>query len=109
MGTGFSVDASNDGPTTTIRVAGELDLATSPQLQAACATAIERRPTTLRIDMSEVTFLDSTGISVLVQAHKQLEAEGGTLVLYGLNDHARRVLDVAGLGAFFRVSDERSA
>jgi len=30
-------------------------------------------------------------------------------VLYGLNDHARRVLDVAGLGAFFRVSDERSA
>jgi anti-anti-sigma factor len=109
MGPGFSVDTSVEGPATTIRVAGELDLATSPKLQQACAAAIEPGPATLRLDMSEVTFLDSTGISVLVQAHKQLDAQGGTLVLHGLSDHARRVLEVAGLGAFFRVSDESAS
>lgn len=103
---GFEVAVDEDGPTTVITVAGELDLATSPTLQQACTAATERKPETLRIDMTGVTFLDSTGISVLVQTHKQLDAQGGTLVLYGLRDQTRRVLDVAGLAEFFRVADE---
>lgn len=109
MDGGFEVQVDEDGPISVIRVAGELDLATSPALQQACAAVAERKPETLRLDMSEVTFLDSSGISVLVQAHKQLDAQGGAFVLHGLRDQTRRVLDVAGLGEFFRLSDERSA
>lgn len=107
MDGGFEVGVEEDGTTTVIRVAGELDLATSPALREACDTAIERKSETVRLDLSGVSFLDSTGISVLVQTHKQLDAQGGALVLYGLRDQIRRVLDVAGLGAFFRVADER--
>lgn len=108
MDGGFEVRIDEAGPETVVHVAGELDLATAPLLQEACATAAGRNPQTLRIDMSEVTFLDSTGISVLVQAHKQLDAQGGELVLHGLRDQTARVLGVAGLGEFFRRSDERS-
>jgi anti-sigma B factor antagonist len=67
---GLSVDA--DARTATIAVRGDLDLASAPELSAACKKALEQSPEMLRIDLGDLTFLDSSGISVLVQAHRDL-------------------------------------
>ena len=105
---GFGIETALEGDATVLRVTGEVDLATSPQLREACEQAAATTPATVRVDLTQVTFLDSTGISVLVQMHKRLEGQGGALVLHGLSAQARRVLEVAGLDAFFRVTDERN-
>jgi anti-anti-sigma factor len=55
--------------------------------------------------MRGVSFLDSSGISVLVHAHKQLVSLGAGFRLLGVGDTARRVLEVAGLSGFFELAD----
>jgi anti-anti-sigma factor len=103
---GFAIEVSEQGPTTVVTLAGELDLASSPQLRSVCADVAQAKPDTVRLDMRGITFLDSSGIGVLVQAQKRLDSQGAVLVLHGVRGHPRRVLDVAGLGTFFTLSDQ---
>jgi anti-sigma B factor antagonist len=105
-GAPFDLSVDADGSAATISVRGDLDLASAPELSAACKKAIEQSPETLRIDLGDLTFLDSSGISVLVQAQRDLETQGGVLVLHRVGDRTRRVLEVAGLSEFFTQSDQ---
>jgi len=108
-GTPFDVDVNDEGGTVVITVSGELDLATAPELREACGSAAQGSAETVRIDLSGLTFLDSSGISVLVETQRDLEERGATLVLHNMNDRTRRVLDVAGLSGFFTHSDQPTA
>ena len=58
----------------------------------------ERLPAKLVLDMSGVTFMDSSGIAVLLRARRQMEHTGGTLRVTAIPAQARRVLDAAGIG-----------
>jgi anti-sigma B factor antagonist len=77
-----------------IRVEGELDLAVADRLEEA----IERRPDgqTL-IDLEECEFIDSTGIAVIVRAHREWADHGARLVVHSPNALVLRVLDITGL------------
>jgi len=103
---GFAVDSTTEGDAVIITVRGDVDLATAPALQAECERAVDADTAIVRLDLSGLTFLDSSGISVLVKTHQDLEESGGTLVLHRLDDRTRRVLDVAGLADFFERSDQ---
>ncbi len=106
VGEAFDVAVKDDGPNVTMTVTGELDLATAPRLRDACADVVARRPETVRVDLGGLAFLDSSGISVLVQLHHDLEEGGATLVLHRVGDRTARVLEIAGLAAFFTRSDQ---
>lgn len=103
---GFAVESTTEGDAVIISVRGDVDLATAPALRAECERAVERTPEIVRLDLSGLTFLDSSGISVLVKTHQELEGQGGTLVLHRVDDRTRRILDVAGLADFFERSDQ---
>jgi len=64
------------GPTVVISVAGVLDMLTAPQLEAVVAAALPKSPSAIIIDLSEVDFLASAGMGVLVEAR---ERAGGTM------------------------------
>jgi anti-anti-sigma factor len=94
---------------TEIEVAGELDLSVADQLQAAIDGA--RTGTTL-IDLSRCTFIDSTGIAVILRAHRLRKEDGGRLVAHSPSRQVLRVLAVTGLtgnGLVFADRDEASA
>jgi anti-sigma B factor antagonist len=59
--------------------AGELDLYTAPDLRRLLTQVIEDGTTGVVIDLSETTFLDSTGLGVLIGALKRLRSRGGAL------------------------------
>lgn len=103
---GFSIESSHDGDAIVIVVAGDIDLASAPDLRLECEKAIAAEPDVVRLDLGGLTFLDSSGISVLVKAHHDLEEQGASLVLHRLDDRTRRILDVAGLSDFFERSDQ---
>jgi anti-anti-sigma factor len=103
---GFSVASSADDDTTVITVVGDVDLATAPDLRAECDRALEAKPAVVRVDMGGLTFLDSSGISVLVKMKQDLDELGSALVLHRVDDRTARVLDVAGLADFFERSDQ---
>jgi anti-sigma B factor antagonist len=62
------------------------------------------------IDMSEVPYVDSTGLAFLVDLHKALEADGGQLALAGPNARVREVLALTRIGEFVpSFADRKSA
>lgn len=64
----LSLESVVDGGTRTLRVAGELDLASADILQEALAEALEAGEGRLVLDLRRLTFIDSTGIAILISA-----------------------------------------
>jgi anti-sigma B factor antagonist len=93
-----------------LEVTGEVDLHTAPRLQAALepllAAAGPHRPD-LVVDLSAVTFLDSTGLGELVAAHKVLVSRGARLHLISGNDRVGRLLAITGLDGVLDVHPDR--
>jgi anti-sigma B factor antagonist len=90
---------------TVISVAGEIDLYTAPKLQSELMAALHEDPARLIVDMSAVEFCDSTGINVLLAAHRFARERGGELQLAGPGSATRKVLQVTGLESVFTVVD----
>ena len=85
-----------------LRLVGELDLATSPALLEAAAEASKKaRPGGVTLDLSELTFLDSTGISAIISISGGLES--GALVLLAPQAHVARVLRLVRADSFPNV------
>jgi anti-sigma B factor antagonist len=82
-------------------------VASAEALRKELADASERpRVGTVIVDLSAVTFIDSTGLGVLVGAARRLRAQGGDLQLVGCTTALRRVLVIAGLDHVFDLPPE---
>lgn len=83
----------------TIALSGEIDHHAAREMMGQLSDAIsERLPKRLVLDLSGVTFMDSSGIAVLLRALRQMEQIGGALRVTSIPAQARRVLDAAGVG-----------
>lgn len=100
----LEVHLEQSGDVPVVRVVGEIDLATAPQLQS-CLARIPADTRAVIVDLTAVTFLDSTGLSVLVAGRKRLSEDGeeGDLRLVVSRSLIQRVLDVTGLSNVFPV------
>jgi anti-sigma B factor antagonist len=94
-----SVDREHN--TLVVRVEGELDLATAPTLWTALEQALADG-NQLVLDLSEVTFIDSSGLSVLIRAHQVL-GPTGSLTVRSPNTQARRLFELAGIDSWISV------
>lgn len=93
---------SFDGDSVVVELAGELDLYNAEDLRAALHDAAERDPRRLVIDLSNVDFVDSTTLGVLVEARRRL-ANRRAFLLAGAGRDVRRTLEVSGLDRHFGV------
>jgi anti-sigma B factor antagonist len=99
----FSVASSELGlPSVTVRVSGEIDMLTAPQLLDCLLTAAETHPRELVVDLTLVTFMDSSGIAALIKAHKRLPPTSN-IVLRGVRRNVRTVLELTAVNALFKV------
>ena len=96
---GFSTD--DDG--TVLRVFGEVDVATAPTLRDPLLALASPNSSYGVVDMTEVSFIDSTGLSALVSAQKRLRREGVELRLVMTRPNLRKVFDVTGLSEVFAI------
>lgn len=88
-----------------IEVAGELDMLTQPPLEARLATVLNSRPERLIIDLSRITFLGSTGLTVLLDAREAAARQGTVLQLSGADHRAvARPLRITGLAELFETA-----
>ena len=86
-----------------VSVSGELDLYTSGCLQARIEEADTVGPGTVLVDLSEISFIDSSALEVLVRESKRLESRGHSLVLVTNDPRTRRILEVTGLDRVLRA------
>jgi anti-sigma B factor antagonist len=98
------VGVSESGDAIVVALAGELDLYNAPAMRKALLDAAARGPRRLVVDLTEVTFLDSTALGALVEARAAL-GDGDAFVLAAPGLEARRALEVSGLDRHFSVHD----
>lgn len=80
-----------------LAVAGEADMATAGQLDDALAGLLRERPALIEIDLTDLRFLDSMGILVLLRRHAAAEEQGCRLVVGNPTSSVRRVLEITGV------------
>jgi anti-sigma B factor antagonist len=93
---GFGVTEQGTGGERTVRPAGELDIATAPQLEHALLDG-RRRGDVVVLDLSGLAFIDSTGLRVVVRAVNAAQSEGWTLRLRRARPQVHRIFDIAGI------------
>ena len=102
----LSFDYTQDGEWLVVAVAGEVDMATAPQLRD-CLT--DHQDTDVKVDLSRVGFLDSSGITVLVNAYKRLRDNGHRFRTASEQDNVLEVIKVCGLDDIFHAGNWRTA
>jgi len=100
--TGFGARVAERDGEVVVEVRGEIDLATGEALWRAIEVA-SSRSRRLVIDLTETTFIDSSGLAILIRAHRLLGQIPGAIVLRGPNPTARKLLDISGLDRLVTV------
>jgi len=93
----LSVAVQVDGSGARVSAAGEVDMATADRLRETLLNALGRRPATLTVDLGEVTFMDSTGVAVLVQGYRMSGEFGVPMTIANPRPPVRRALEISGI------------
>ena len=86
-----------------VTISGELDLASAPALHQGLQKTASLGVREVICDLSQLAYMDSTGLSVIISAHKRMESEGTALVLLSPRPSVERVLDITGVKEFLTV------
>lgn len=95
------IDVVRDGDVPVVKVAGELDMSTAPDLSDALDELVEEPKVV--VDLEKLEFIDSTGLAALLGAHKAMKQHGGTLELRSPQPMVVNVVETTGLDAVFEI------
>lgn len=82
---------------------GEIDLDVSPSVATSLAAMIGDKPKTLVVDLAKVSYIDSSGLAVLIEAMQNVNKYGGKFALAGLQANVRPIFEIARLDQVFRI------
>lgn len=82
---------------------GEIDLHVSPRVGERLAEIIKPRPGCVVVDLSRVTYIDSSGLAVLISAMQDVEDYGGRFAVAGLQENVRTIFETARLDKVFLI------
>lgn len=99
----MEVTAVDSGAVLTL--AGEIDMTSAPQLRQQLADLFGQGVRTIVVDLSRVTFLDSSGLGALVAAHHELAGDGGRLKLAAATPQVQKILQITRLGNVLSLYD----
>ncbi len=91
-----------------VRIAGDVDLATAPRLQATLAEALGGAHVVV-VDLREVTFMDSTGLHVLMETQSHATRTGNRLVFVRGRRSVHRLFEVTGIDEQLQVVDLKAS
>jgi anti-sigma B factor antagonist len=101
--TDFSVDIEADAGGTVIRLHGEVDVRTAPQLRTSLLEALASGAPRVEADFSDVSFIDACGLGVLASAVRRARHEGTELLVRNPTHSVVRLLEITGLSRVLPV------
>jgi anti-sigma B factor antagonist len=101
----FTCDVTASGSEVTVRVRGELDLATAPVLDREILAALTPGISVLILDLGGVGFLDSSGIASLIAARRDTRARDARFALGDVTRQCRMTIALSGLTQLFGLED----
>jgi anti-sigma B factor antagonist len=102
-------EESSDSGAHVICVSGEIHVSTAPQLTKGLSAAIDSGKTAIVLDMTGVEFIDSTGLSVLLNGLRLVTQLHGRMALVCTNPTVLRLFQITTLDATFDIFDDRES
>ena len=99
----LNVSVRGRGRSTVVQVDGELDLASSPQLEHVLEEEWGNGADEIVLDLAELRFMDMAGLRVLLRATQRAGERGTELVLANVRGPIRRVLTLTGVNGLLRI------
>jgi anti-sigma B factor antagonist len=106
---GVSVTIRPGRGCTVVRVAGELDLDSAPELRAGLRQAVDDGGDTVVLDLAGVRFMDSSGLGMIVLTYKELQARSGRLCLAAVQPFVLKVLELTSVDSLVSIYDSVEA
>ena len=99
----LKVETTTVGNTPVVRIRGDIDLHTSPRLRELLLESAQRTTGTLRIDLTGVPYMDSSGVGTMVFVKREVGRTGRRVVLIGLQPRVQSVFEITHLDKFFTI------
>ncbi len=99
----FEIAETVENGVPVVVVHGELDVSTTPRLKDKVMSLAEQAHASAVVDLSAVTFVDSTALGALVSGVKRFRENGGDLRLVVVDPHIEKVLEITGLTEVFAI------
>jgi anti-sigma B factor antagonist len=101
----LTVETENRGDHTVVTAVGEIDAATADTAGDAVAGALDGGNRHVLLDFARVTFIDSTGLGMLVKSHRSAEAAGARFAVVHPTPQTRKLIQVLGLDQLLHIYD----
>ena len=89
-----------------VRVAGEIDHHSAEQIRTMVEKEIRRtNAINIAFDFGRVSFMDSSGIGMIIGRYKTVSALGGAVIVFDANEQVRRIMEISGLDRLIIISD----
>lgn len=82
---------------------GEIDLHVSPEVAKSLRTMTAKKPKEVVIDLTKVTYLDSSGLAVLIEGMQNVQEYGGRFAVAGVQESVKHIFDIARLDQVFQM------
>jgi anti-sigma B factor antagonist len=90
-----------------LSLTGEVDLYTCPELKTELLRVIDEGAKVVVVDLSETTFIDSTGLGVLIRGVERLRTNDGRLAVVVVDPNLKKVFEITGLDRVFSIHGSR--
>ena len=88
---------------------GEIDLHVSPNVAASLRMMSQKKPKEVVVDLTRVSYIDSSGLAVLIEGMQNVEKYGGKFALAGLQNSVRTIFEIARLDQVFKIFPDANA
>jgi anti-sigma B factor antagonist len=103
----MEIKASEENGISTVELIGNLDTASAGPVEAELMKLIEDNAIQLLVDFTDVPFIASSGLRVLLKTGQTLQANGGKLHICCINDTVREVFEISGFDRIFSLFDSK--
>jgi len=105
----FEIRGEQEGGQARLSLGGELDLASAPRLQRSAEKLLEGEPRRLVVDISDLSFIDSSGLRVLIGLHERALREGWEFRVVRPPEQVLKIFQISGIDQHLRFIDAPGA
>jgi anti-sigma B factor antagonist len=88
---------------TILPLEGEIDLHVSPGVAESLRSIVAKKPEQVIVDLTKVTYVDSSGLAVLIEGMQNVQEYGGFFALAGMQESVKHIFDIARLDQVFQI------
>ena len=99
----MSVSPSSSANPEVVALEGEIDLHESPQVMDRLNPLIARKLPSIHVDLSKVSYIDSSGLATFIDAMQRIQAYGGEFALIAMRESVRKIFEISRLDQVFKI------